>query len=311
MVGNNAKKVGIVKERKYILSSNGDYIEIRGYELKYILSQRNTLPTAPISSNSHQAFSSVATETVMKDMVDRNCINTSDFDSNLIIPLLEIDTDQSRGSLIDFNTRLKNLSKELEKAGRGDNIGYEVYIDTTTKKYKFEVLIPTDHTSTSSEKVIFTLKLDNIKDLVYVDTDIGSSNYSIVAGQGSGAARTIISTGDAVSGVDLYSNIVDARDLSSTADLTARGNERVEELRPVESFNATIKNIPPFEYETKYKVGDLVTLRDDELGILVDKQILQATEYYQTGELKIELQLGDKPQDFITDTEIKADIGVE
>ena len=69
---------------------------------------------------------------------------------------------------------------------------------------------------------------------------MGFGNYAIVAGQGEGVNREIITVGSNATGLDRHVIFVDARDLESSNDLPARGESKLNEHRRVLSFQSEI-----------------------------------------------------------------------
>ena len=301
MVGNDATKVGLIKEFTYQQEGNTEIITIKGYELKTILSQRITIPISP---DSHQSFSGIETETIMKEIVQRNCKTYFNF------PLLELATDLGRGATFDFNSRYKKVADELKNLGVQDGFGWKVYLDLAAGKYEFDIIEGTDRTSTSANPVIFADKWNNIRNQIYSKSDMNSYNYAIVGGQGEGALRTIVETGGSETGVDLIVNFVDARDINVTAELTARGDAKISENSSVESFECTIISDKPFEKDVDYFLGDYVTIQNEKLGLQLNKQITGINEYYQAQNEIVEVIFGAAVKGIISLINDKTDSGI-
>jgi len=126
-------------------------------------------------------------------------------------------------------------------------------------------------------------------------------NFAVVAGQGEGVERTIISIGDAV-GADLYEMFVDARDISEedeegeplpvekvVADLNKRGNEKLSEHAQVIYFGGQILTSSRLVLDRDYSIGDIVTVRDKGWGVTMDTRITAAKIICEYGKQKIEV----------------------
>ncbi len=281
MISNNVNKVGVIKEIKKTTDNKVVTYEIKGRELKGIFLQRTTVPT---SGQTHQSFSSTAAETVIKNVVKRNCVDlTSYLGVDLSFPLLEIETDLARGNTIDFNTRYKNLESELETALRVGSLGSKLFLDLSNEKWKFDIDEGLDLTAggPALNPVIFSTEYDNLQKQIYVKSNLNVSNFAIVGGSGEGVSRAIQGAGSSSNtSLDLYVTFIDAKDLSTTSDLIARGEERLSKLEPVESFDCDILTESNYTYEEDYDLGDVVTIRDSELQVQINKRIEGVTEFY-------------------------------
>lgn len=78
---------------------------------------------------------------------------------------------------------------------------------------------------TGLPQAIFSTEFETIESLEYTESDLDYKNFAVVAGQGEGIERRIISIGDAA-GADRYEMFVDARDVSEEDD---KGNPRPDE----------------------------------------------------------------------------------
>ena len=303
MLDKNIKKVGIIKSVQESISTTGEEIlEVKGYEIKGIVSQRTTIPPTGLS---HLSFVSQTAETIIKETVLENCIDNRPF------PLLEMATDQLRGGTYDFSTRYKNLETELESFCKLSELGYLIYLDITNKKYIFEIIEGTDHSSSSANPVFFSKNYGNISDEKYLISYFNSANYAIVAGQGEGVLRTIVEIGTTDTGFELYESFIDARDINTTDELTARGNEKLADLAPTESFESTILPFKNFIYGTDFDLGDIVTFKSIQ-GVQLDKRIERITEFYQSGiENKVQFQFGNTSQNTVSYINNKVDTGVQ
>ena len=133
-------------------------------------------------------------------------------------------------------------------------------------------------------------------------------NFAVVAGQGEGVERRIISIGDAV-GADRYEMFVDARDVSEEddegnprpvekvlADLNKRGNEKLSEHAQEIYLGGQILTTSRLIYGKDFNVGDVVTVRDKGWGVTMDTRITAVKEIYEYGKRKIEVVFdNDKP----------------
>lgn len=65
------------------------------------------------------------------------------------------------------------------------------------------------------------------------------------------------------------------------AALVARGEEKLADCQMVEQFEATIRTVgSQYEYLKDYKIGDIVTVQDERLGISIDVRIVKVEQSF-------------------------------
>lgn len=63
--------------------------------------------------------------------------------------------------------------------------------------------------------------------------------------------------------------------------LVGRGNEKLSDCKMVEQFEATIRTVgSQYEYLKDYKIGDIVTVQDERLGISIDVRIVKVEQSF-------------------------------
>jgi hypothetical protein len=63
--------------------------------------------------------------------------------------------------------------------------------------------------------------------------------------------------------------------------LVDRGNEKLADCNMVEQFEATIRTVnSQYEYNRDYKIGDIVTIQDERLGISIDVRIVKVEQSF-------------------------------
>lgn len=128
---------------------------------------------------------------------------------------------------------------------------------------------------TVNSPVIFSAEFENLLSSTYVLDTKAHKNAALVAGEGEGKNRKTVSLGTA-SGLTRRELFVDARDLSSnngeiteaeyTAQLSARGAEKIAEYQITEAFDGEIDTANNFILDQDYTLGDIVTV-ENEYGI--------------------------------------------
>lgn len=258
--------VGIIKEIGHEWGRNKKTV-VKGFELKGLLQQRITIPP---NGNATHAFYTEPVESIMKPLVQRNCIDIA----NMAFSDFEVATDNRQGTSYTFESRYKNLAIELENLGKMAGMGWKIDLDTTNQKYIFDIIQGTNRSSS----VFFSQKYNNIETETYTNSDINAINYAIVGGQGAGAARTIEEVG-AATGFDKVVAFVDARDIDDSDSLISRGTQKIAEQATIESFFATVLDAP-FVFEEDFFLGDIVTYINEEIALTKQIRIEEVTIFH-------------------------------
>ena len=305
--GNILLKNDNTKEAMYIdhreLEENEEGIEIlvvSGCSLTQWLDRRITLYKEVEKANA---------ETVMKNYVNRHCINPKD--ANRKIDNLVLGTNNNLGKEIDSLSHYKPLLEELEYIAKVNELGYKIDLDLTNKKYLFEVYQGIDRTINQdiNSRAIFSTEFENIKNQKYVDSDNNYRNMILIAGAGEDLNRKTLSLGTENKGLNRYELFVDARDISGTKQsgdtevdiplaeynklLEARAKENLAECTKVQSFDCVISNTNNLIYRTDYDLGDKISIINKKWGLMLNERIVSITETYDVEGLNIEIGIGN------------------
>ncbi len=288
MLGADKYKVGIIRHKEIKTNEQGEEIlTVRGYTLGAIAKQRITFPPDNQAVDTIEADA----EAVMKYYVERNCLLVPGME----FPNLEIAPNKNIGENIKWQSRYKNLAEELESISRITNLGWHIYLDLSLKKWIFDIYNGRNFSVNQNinPPVIFSPEFDNVKSQEYIDSLMDFGNYAIVAGQGEGVNREIITIGSDATGLDKHVIFVDARDLESSNDLLDRGKLKLSEHKRLISFQSEILPLGPFEYERDWKLGDIVTVQNKDWQVTVDVRITEVTEVYESSGFKLNVVFGD------------------
>jgi len=281
------RKVGVIQHRE-LSRENTEHLMIKGYTLQGILSRRITVPPAGEAYDKIKATA----ETVLKHYVRQNAVEPAD--SNRIIPNLIIADDLQRGPVVDWQSRFKNLVDELESISFSTGIGWDIFLDLQEQKWVFEIYEPRNLTASQSSlpPVIFSIDFDNIKNQTFTDSAINYKNYGYIGGQGEGEDRAVVEVGNAF-GLSRIETFIDARDIEEGENLTTRGQQKLQEMQKILSFESEILTYGPFVYEKDWDLGDIVTVQDKKWGITLDTPITEVKEIYEPGGFRLEATFGN------------------
>ncbi|MFA1818995.1 hypothetical protein ACDX78_02125 [Virgibacillus oceani] len=310
-------KAMLIRHREVALDQNGKASEnwrITGVTLEGVLDQRATIPP---ENTSHDRKSGNA-ETVMKHYVENHFINPVDSDRK--IEFIEIAADQERGAHVEWESRFKNVSDELTAISKQANLGWIMYADMERRKWIFDVVEPrnvTQRNEAGLQPVFFSPDFSTIKTQQFVDSDLNYKNVGYVGGQGEGVERKIVKIGEA-KGIDLHEIFIDARDVSETDEeteeelppeeyeqlLIERGQRRMREfettfyleaqiLTPSINRNNDFAMSTPFEYETDFRLGDVVQVFNKKWNITMNAPITEFKEIHEPGGFILEAVFGE------------------
>ncbi len=307
----NTNKGYVIRHKEIELDERGKVTEnwvIRALSLKSWLAQRLTIPTEHTAYDNKQGEA----ESVMLHYVNNNAINP--VDSARILTDIVLADNLQRGSHIEWQSRYKNLAEELAELGLLSGLGWNVDIDYVNKRYVFRALEGRNLVATQSDlpPAIFSPEFGTVGELKYTESELEFKNFALVAGQGEGVERRIVTVGEQSSGFDRYELFVDARDIEEETDddppepipveeieerLRNRGKQKLAEHEQEIYMEGQALSKSRLVYEKDYDLGDMVTLQSRGWGVTLDARITEVKEIYESGRpRKIELTFGnDKP----------------
>lgn len=241
--------------------------------------------------------------TAMYEIVDKQCVNPSDFYRK--IPFLECADDEYLGKVVSFQKTGGEVYDSLESIATDAELGFDVLFRPREKKLIFKVTEGVDRSvlpvsGDVSNLVIFSTDLEDILSSSYYTNDQDIKTLAYVAGEGSGAERRYIISGNSASkGLLRREMYVDARDLQSEIInedgtttkivdddyhdmLNDRGTQKLAECIAVESFEAKMRVTGDIQYRygVDYTKGDNVIIQDTDLGVQVIARVTEVSENY-------------------------------
>lgn len=288
--GDNAAVVEIVKSE---IDENGTKTyNVKGRTLEMLLTTR-------IIWGTYNAVNKDAS-TAMYEIVNQNCVNPSN--ANRKIPYLKLAEDLKFGGKITYQKTGGEVYDSLSTIASTYDLGFSVLFKPKTKELIFEVVEGVDRTveQSTNDPVEFSTELEDLLSSSYYTNDQDVKNVAFVQGEGSGSLRKSVTSGEADSkGFGRRELYVDARDLQSTSVdengeeqnlspaeytqvLTQRGDDKLSECKTTETFEAQIRVFGDVQYEfgVDYKKGDKVTVRDEQLNVVVSARITEVQEEF-------------------------------
>ena len=288
--GDNAAVVEIVKSE--IDEIGTKTYNVKGRTLEMLLTTR-------IIWGTYNAVNKDAS-TAMYEIVNQNCVNPSN--ANRKIPYLKLAEDLKFGGKITYQKTGGEVYDSLSTIASTYDLGFSVLFKPKTKELIFEVVEGVDRTveQHTNDPVEFSTELEDLLSSSYYTNDQDVKNVAFVQGEGSGSSRKSVTSGEADSkGFGRRELYVDARDLQSTSVdengeeqnlspteytqvLTQRGDDKLSECKTTETFEAQIRVFGDVQYEfgVDYKKGDKVTVRDEQLNVVVSARITEVQEEF-------------------------------
>ena len=266
--------------------------EISGTDDSVALGYRIAYPTPDTDDLAAQGDYDVRSgpaETVMKEYVDANLGESAP--SSRQIPGLAVQADLGRGSDVTGRARFETIGSLMDQLALTSGLGFDVIQQDAG--LEFQVFEPTDRSAT------IRMDIDNnrLTKSEYAYTAPEATRV-IVAGQGSGADRTLIerTTDNSLDAEDLWSSRIevfkDQRNTSDSAELAQAGDEILAEKGiTVESVSVTPSDDQSMNFPQDWGLGDRVSVI---VGDITVSQIVTEVALVVTEDgLKIGATVGD------------------
>lgn len=258
---------------------NGDYIKIKGRSAACLLDRRVVLEQTSLAGRVDRA---------VYKLINENAVNPANADRKLP---LAMDVPDVLADAISAQYTGTNLLEAVEAICAAYGMGFRVVSDSKTSiALRVELYVGKDRRDgqTVNSPVIFSPEFENLLSTNYAFDVTKLKNVAIIAGEGEGKARKRAVYGSA-SGLARRELFVDARDLSTndgeinatdyTAQLEARGAEKLAEAQAVEAFDGEVDTTNTFTIDVDYTVGDIVTT-ENEYGIRADSRVVIVSEFW-------------------------------
>lgn len=280
MNGDEYRNVMVIDKPNMQLNTdveNGDYLTVTGKCLKSIVGRRIVINQTIMSGNINACINRLLMENVINPTDTRRKINNFVFDSSNLFDIT-----------LTMQVTGDNLAELLTEICQTYGIGWDVYI----KNNKFVLYlfkgVNRSYEQIENPHVVFSYEFDNLLTSDYKEDVNDYANVAVVAGEGEGAARKRVETGDSVAaGLDRFEVFVDARDISSNNGeisdsdynvmLAEKGNESLSELQQVSTFEGEVDASKNYILNRDFFLGDIVQVIN-EYGISKSTRIIEIIE---------------------------------
>ena len=282
-------RAGLITKITKSVTDGNETLTIRGTELKGLVKQRIVIPpdgTAYVTyrQKPHQVVHSLLHSQMTEADANRIIPGTVGYVSALDTTILQT---------LTYNGRYSSLEEDICAICEAYSLGYYTYLDD---KYDMFWMIyqgvNRSNKQTDNPKMVFSYENDTL-DSSTLESTRNNTNFLVVAGQGEGADRTIVTVGNST-GFRRTEGFVDARDISDDSLLPERGAAKLAEYGDSVLFSARASQNVTEKYETEYDLGDLCTVIDSYGGVHfeIDARITEITECYEDGAMSLDLTFG-------------------
>ncbi|NGP59973.1 hypothetical protein FLT15_16935 [Paenibacillus thiaminolyticus] len=202
--------------------------------------------------------------------------------------------DLQRGKYTPWQTRYEQLEQVIQAIAEWCDIGWLVRLDFAARKWVFDVVEGRNLTTSQRAlpPVIFSHEYDNIQSQQYVDSLLQFKNTGYAGGKGEDEDRVMQMVGGA-SGLDRREVFLDCSSAEDAIELAEMGEQKLSELKQIQTYNGIVLNTNSFQYEKDWDLGDIVTLQNARWGLTMDARITEVKEIYEPAS-KIEIVLGNE-----------------
>lgn len=274
------KKVMVIKNLELITDvERGDFLNVTGRELKFLLHQRIVWSQTTLTGNAEGAIRQLITENAVAPA-----------DANRVIPSLILGESAGLTDTIDKQVTGVALDEAIMDICTAYNYGWDMFI--SNNHLTAVVYQGLDRSYEQSERpyVVFSDEFENLYNTEYQLATEEYANTTLIGGEGEGLARIFTTVGAENSGLARYETFTDARDISRNTDtdevistdaylmlLKERGAENLASLSITEGFSGEVLSDVAFKYGEDFNLGDVVSVIN-KYGIRKNVRVLSAIE---------------------------------
>ena len=309
----------IGKIDKVTKDSDSEYskiIEITGRLAPFIFTQRAINKTINFKGNSVE---------YIRTLIEK-CFDLDDTTSKRYVRMnITTDNVPNNASLTQIDTQVTGgyLWDEMKEQLENDKLGVIVYPNIVapyeldgqkTNIRLWSVIISSGvdrriKNEQGNKEVIFSQQLSNINRTTYERDVEKFRNVAYVAGEGEAEERKWfelnINSDESINnkGLNRFELWIDARDIQSEDsegnkltteeyenEIRKRAKEKALENNISETYSTTVRD-EKYQFRKDYNIGDIVTIRDTELNVIVDAQIVGVTVSEQDSSKIIDIEL--------------------
>lgn len=231
-------------------------------------------------------------EFIARDLLSKHVVNPTDTNRKIKQISIAEDVDLT-GTSILYQNSYGMIRESIEGLAETYGFGFkEEYVDPYIPHSKITFSKGRD----LSDSVEFTTDSDNVLNESYESSDFDERNVALVAGEGEGTARTLVTIGSGT-GLNRKELYVDARDLQTEKEdetqmtateykqaLIERGRLKLTDQQSILILDGDIDvRNQLYEYKVDYDLGDTVRRSSPTFNLAYSAQITEIQEIYENG----------------------------
>ena len=244
-------------------------------------------------------------EEVMKDYVNRNCIEPAN--PARIIPNLVLSENKGYEIPASESNSYVELASFMEELAVKYDIGWRMLFDHIGQRYVFDVYKGRDLSinQTANPQAIFSMEYENVINQFYTDSDTSYKTMAVIGGQGEDSDQFFAYLNDTLTGFDRREVYVDGKEVPMedetgyilTDELYAKGLEErgkleLAERNTIRTFESDVSANSNLTYREDYDLGDIVTVENRRWGIAMSAPITTVEEVYENNVMDIRVNFG-------------------
>lgn len=231
----------------------------------------------------------------VRSLVESQAITPIDLDRK--IPYLALGALKGYTEPLELQSVYKNLLMEIEDVTMAYELGFRTLLDIENKQLIFDLYKGVD----KSSEVVFARAFENVLSQEYTDSDTSYKNVAVVQG-----LDEVIVVGGGVE-LDRQEIYVDAQktkkdDLTPieyTAVLQELGEVELSKAVKINTFDSKINLKSNYTYKVDFDLGDIVTVRNTDWGVMVNTRITEIEEVYEASGFELYVTFGNVIPDLI------------
>lgn len=281
-------EAGIVDNYYYKNDAQGrETIEASGYFLTGTLARRIIAAFTTLNATYRDS---------MRSLVDQNAITT---DAKRVIPHLELqDVEEDTAEKQRIQVTGQNLLTYLGKISQVAEIGFKCRYMRTHMEFCTYTGKNRSRGQNENPRVIFAHEYDNLGATEYTYNEMDTVTAAYVAGEGEGAARTIVEVDNGATGLDRYEIFAESgasreEGMTNAEYLQILTQEGLELHMPAaENFAGTMVNSQTTIYKQDFDLGDIVTVFNKRWNKELSVRITEVEEVNDTTGERIVVYFG-------------------
>lgn len=292
---NGLEYAGIIKNMRFTSGKSGDTTVLAGQDLRELLTRRRVVPTNYTTNDGTAGYDARTgtSEAIIKGLV-RDNISAPPQASRPAISNFTIAPDIGRGVADDkYMSRFEKISDALTAIGTDASLGFNIAPALNNGQpfgFVFDCFTGIDRTygQTDNAPALFEVERGNVTSMEYTDSIDGYANVFYTTRSGARFADEALTLvyyrdgEDEPSGYDRIENWLNVN-VSSNVPAGDEYNElkrlaeiQMKQWERIKTFTAKVNSLN-IKFGRDYAVGDIVTVRRNGWGAMLNAQITKVT----------------------------------